>query len=170
MTDENPLAGTIMAKPMAQDTKHESASTVQIYDTFVQTITATEQRRQQTSTAYMSLLAGVAAALGFFAQIDPAYPVAVLFFLSILWSEKIIYYRDIAMAKWQVCLDLESRLPVAPFTLEREALKKFRGNRRVFRGLSNIERYFPMCVAVTSALYLIYRLVGLLFSIPLTGP
>ena len=63
-------------------------------------------------------------------------------------------YRDLNQAKFTVLQQIEAKLPVAPFTRERET---YRRDRR--RSLLDIERLIPGCFALLYAVMLVAAVV-----------
>lgn len=138
---------------------------VQIYQAYIETISANELRRQQTTTTFLTLIAGALAALGFLSTVDSAYPVVVTLVLAILWRQKIQFFQDLASAKWTICHKLETNLPESPFTDEFAILESTRRARWMSsRKLSDIEKTLPVLLILASIAYLLFRLGSLIID------
>lgn len=80
--------------------------------------------------------------------------------LGLIWWQQIQYFQDLASAKWQTCIEIESNLPIQAFAIENKTLKGIRVEKTaVAMKLSEIEILLPKVVFFGAAIYLLYRLV-----------
>lgn len=129
---------------------------VEIYKTFVETITAAESRRQQVSAMYISIIAAivtVASAVTSAASISLA---GIIIALSVTWFMSIQYFRKLAKAKFEVVKRIENDLPIAPFALE---WKEFKQNGK-FVGLTHVEMVLPTISGLGGLVYVLCCVLG----------
>lgn len=81
--------------------------------------------------------------------------------LSYTWSVLIKSYRDLNGAKFSVILDMEKKLPVAPFGDEWKYLKKDPVSkwRKRYAELTSVERYIPWTFALVYLFVLVDNIV-----------
>lgn len=97
----------------------EKAETVDLYKTMLATIAANEQRRQQISSIFLSLIGvGAAAAAALSDQFDPIYVAVPGLFLSFVWWSQIRFLKRLSKVKWDVVMELEKGFTAKPFTDE----------------------------------------------------
>jgi len=132
---------------------------LELYKTFVDTITATEQRRQQASGIYLSLLSAGAATLGIAKDLDPIYIVIPALTISLIWLTSLFYFRGLAEAKFKVINKLEADWPVKPFEFEWQAFKAIRQKKPLLKiSLTYLEMVPPALIFLGGLIYLIVRL------------
>ena len=133
---------------------------LELYKTFVDTITATEQRRQQASGIYLSLLSAGAATLGIAKDLDPIFIVIPALTVSLIWLASIFYFRGLAEAKFKVINQLEAGWSLKPFDLEWEAFKKIREKKPILKvSLTHLEMVPPALIFLVSCVYLSIRFI-----------
>lgn len=144
----------------------EKEEILELYKTYVVTITANEQRRQQLSAFYLSLVAAGVAALGAIKNLDPLYIVGPAFVISLIWYMSIKYFRALAKAKFKVVAEMENRFPVQPFALEWKFYKddnktEDAKERTVRPGLSHLDMAVPFVLLLASGGYLAIRFISI---------
>ena len=97
-----------------------SAQLIDLYKTYVDTITANEHRRYRSSFMYFSLCAAGFTVAGSIGSIDPIVPTLMVVFISIVWCMTIKSFRQLAKAKFEVIKEMESELCYQPFERERK--------------------------------------------------
>ena len=131
---------------------------LEIYKVFVTTITANENRRQQTSTVYLGMVAAVITAAGVVRDIPLIYPALVILSISVIWFFTIRYFRRLAKAKFAVVSKIEEDLPIAAFDMEWQILSTGKNNRI---GLTHLEMFVPSLIALQScAVYIVFWIVS----------
>ena len=130
---------------------------LEIYKVFVTTITANENRRQQTSTVYLGMVAAVVTAAGVVRDIPLIYPALVILSISVIWFFTIRYFRRLAKAKFAVVSKIEEDLPIAAFEMEWQILSAGKNNRI---GLTRLEMFVPSLIAASCAVYIVFWIVS----------
>lgn len=128
---------------------------LELYKVMVGTITATEQRRQQSTTVNTSLVVAAMAALGGIKGIDPMFFALPAIPLCLIWLLNIRYFRRIAAAKWKVVIALESKFDAQPFGDEWAILMA--DTKRLRFELTHLEMAVPISILVASLGYLVFR-------------
>ncbi len=121
-------------------------SRFEIYSVYVQTITANEQRRQQASVIYLTLIAAGVALLGSSVEVEPAYVFGPTTVISLIWFLTINYFRALAKAKFAVINELEAGWEIEPFAKEWEALNSGSKPLRMKYGLTHLEMFVPFAI------------------------
>ena len=138
------------------------------YRLYVETTDRVSTRRSQTNRFYVSLLSGLLALLSIVATKDgfAGIPTIVLsgiavlgMLLCVLWFFTIRDYRRLNGAKFEVVNEMEQHLPYQPYDREWKILRKGKDGARYF-GLSRIERYVSVLVAILFLLLFLYSLFG----------
>lgn len=133
---------------------------VQIYHAYIETITAAETRRQQTTAIYLALSGGLLAAIAAGADFNPIILVSCMLILGLIWWQQIQYFQDLASAKWQTCIEIEKKLPAQAFATENKTLKDIRRKKTaIAMKLSEIEILLPKVLFFGAGAYLLYRMV-----------
>lgn len=133
----------------------DQPSKAELYAIFVETITAAEQRRQQISSIYYSILIAVSAFLGSDIKVDTAYVILPFSLISLIFFAKIKYFRNLATAKFAVINELEKNWDIRPFEMEWAEFKK--SGKFKFSGvLTQLESAVPLLVALCGFIYSIY--------------
>lgn len=141
----------------------DQPSEIELYSIFVDTITAAEQRRQQISSIYYSLLIAVFAFLGSDIKISSIYLTLPLSLISLIFFAKIQYFRNLATAKFAVIETLEKDWDVKPFEIEWNEFKNTRKFK--FSGfLTGLEALTPLLVAIVAFGYSVYSTSIFLFN------
>lgn len=130
--------------------------TMELYRMMVDTVTANEQRRQQISSVFITLLAagfGAAGAIQDFNMIYASAPAAVV---SLVWFAQVRFLKRLASAKFHVIGQLEEKLSYRPFEEEWRFMKRDPSARKWYNvGLSDIEMTVPIAIFVASSGHLI---------------
>ena len=130
---------------------------LEIYKVFVTTITANENRRQQTSTVYLGMVAAVVTAAGVVRDMPLIYPALVILSISVIWFFTIGYFRRLAKAKFAVVSKMEEDLPIAAFEMEWQILSAGKNNRI---GLTHLEMFVPSLIAAGCIIYIVFWIVS----------
>ena len=130
---------------------------LEIYKVFVTTITANENRRQQTSTVYLGMVAAVVTAAGVVRDIPLIYPALVILSISVIWFFTIGYFRRLAKAKFAVVSKMEEDLPIAAFEMEWQILSAGKNNRI---GLTHLEMFVPSLIAAGCIIYIVFWIIS----------
>ena len=135
----------------------EKSETIELYKVMVTTITANEQRRQQISYVFITLIGLGSAGVGAFSnQFEPLYISAPGILLSFIWWSQIRYLKRLATAKWSVIGKMESQFAMQPFAEEWRTFN--RGTPRAT--LSDIEMLFPALCFLLCLGYTFWRVVA----------
>lgn len=136
---------------------------LELYKVMVGTITANEQRRQQSATIFMSLIATGFAALGIVEDLQPIYIATATALVSVVWFLTVKYFKRLAKAKFEVIAQLEKHFAIWPFDLEWKAFNHgSKADRRKLR-LTSIELIVPGMLATVSILYVLVWLATTTF-------
>ena len=130
----------------------DTKARLEIYSIFVQTITAAEHRRQQTSSVYLAMIVAVVTAAGAIRDIPLWLTAVVSFTIALVWLLSICYFRRLAKAKFHVIRQLEACFPMAAFKEEETEYKK--GGRKQL-GLTFLEMIVPVAILLASGTYLV---------------
>lgn len=133
----------------------EDSETLELYRIMVETVTANEQRRQQISSVFITLLAAGFGAAGAIQDFDMVYATAPALVVSFVWFAQVRFLKRLATAKFHVIGKLEEKLSFHPFAEEWSFLKRDNPKRKWLRlGLSDIEMIVPIAVFVASCVHL----------------
>jgi len=127
-----------------------SSELLVLHQTYVQTITSNESRRQQLSSLYLSLIAGGVAYLGSDSNVNPVFVIAPIFIISLIWFFSIRYFRLLAKAKFKTLEELENKFDIMPFSIEWDFFSKKKPI-----GLTLLDMAVPLFIAVSSFGFLI---------------
>ncbi len=131
----------------------------------VGTVTHNEQRRQQISSIFMSLVAAGIAAMGAVPDLDPIYITAPGVLVCLVCWSQIRFLKRLATAKFAVIARLEEGFSFRPFAeewkyLKRDDASRSNGDRRWYHlGLSDIEMIVPAAVGIGSAGHILLRAI-----------
>lgn len=140
----------------------EDTSTTELYTVFVNALIATEQRRQQASTVYLSIISAGAAILGVSNKIDPIFVVIAIVATCLIWFTSLVYFRSLSKTKFKVISKMESKWKIKPFALEWKYFKKERKKNIFTRiDLTYLEMLVPLLIGLTGLVYLILRIIDL---------
>ena len=136
----------------------EKEEVLEIYKVMVDTIIANEQRRQQISSVFITLIVagfGAAGAIADFSLINATAPAALI---SIIWWLQVKYLKNLAEAKFHVIAELEAKLTYRPFEAEWDYLlggkqQALKNNLRI--GLSQIEMTVPILIFFASITHIV---------------
>jgi hypothetical protein len=121
----------------------------------VATITAAEQRRQQNSSIYITLIsAGIAA----FSKVESGSQIFLaiaLLLIAIVWLVKTRSYLQLSKAKWKVVTEIEENFVYKPFTREWQIFNQTK-NPMLKLGIVALETIIPALVTIASIVYIIY--------------
>ena len=137
--------------------------TLELYRIVVDTITSNEQRRQQISSVFITLIAAGFGAVGAVEKLELIYVTTPALIVSAVWWAQVRFLKNLATAKFHVLNQLEERLSFRPFHEEWVFLKRARsedGSRTWFRmGLSQIEMLVPSLIFVACIMHVGFVLV-----------
>ena len=125
---------------------NKSPSNIELYSVYVTTIISNENRRQKTSIIYLSL---ISAGLAFARSVELISYVIIP--VSFIWLITIIYFRQLAQAKFKVIRELEKEWEIKPFDLE---WKYFKDKNFLMR-LTFLEMCIPIMTLIFSFLYIL---------------
>ena len=137
------------------------------YKLYVEMTDRVSTRRAHTNRFYVSLVSGLLALLsivagrGDFGDIPDIVFVAVAglgTLLCVVWYVNISGYRQLNRGKFQVIYEMERHLPFQPYDREWEIIKKKKDGKTYF-GVSKIEQYVPLLVALPFLVLLVYLLL-----------
>lgn len=141
----------------------KDAETLELYRMMVDTITANEQRRQQISSVFITLLAAGFGAAGAIQGFNMVYATASALVVSLVWFAQVRFLKRLATAKFHVIGQLEEKLTYHPFAEEWRFLKRDNPKRKwLLFGLSDIEMIVPLAVFFASAVHLMWVTWGAL--------
>lgn len=126
----------LFRKPAVEWTAEETKAVLDIYRMLVDLADKVSQRRQISNSFYLSVntaLVGASAYLTVGGQLSlwRAVMVAVAGILvSVLWIKNINTYRSLNAAKFDVILEIEKHLAIAPLTAEWEQLERGENAKR----------------------------------------
>jgi Na+-transporting methylmalonyl-CoA/oxaloacetate decarboxylase beta subunit len=129
---------------------------IEIYGIYVQTITATEQRRQNASAIYFTLVSAAVAYWGVNQNIDPLILLLPVVIGSLLWFLKLLHFRALARAKFNVIGEIEKDFSIKPFEIEWQKFKED-GNLLTRFSLTRLEMAIPLIIFIFGMLYLLVR-------------
>lgn len=122
----------------------------------VETITAAEARRQQVNTGFLALLATGFAAFGALKDVDFIYFSLPGFVVSVIWFQKIKFFKRLATAKFKVVEQLESSFSTQPFLLEWSFLHE---DRKTSTGLTDLELFVPKAIGTACAIHILLQVM-----------
>ncbi len=126
---------------------------LEIYKVFVNTITANEGRRQKISTAYIGMIAAITTATAAIPELPSIVSATVILAISITWFLTVVYFRNLAQAKFTVINEIEESLSVPAFALEWRHFKK--GSMFGWLSLTKLEMVIPALTALVSSIWVI---------------
>lgn len=136
---------------------------IEIYRTFVATITAAESRRQRASTAYLGMVAAIATVSIAVPGLSMIWPAMVILVVSLTWFATVACFRHLAKAKFAVIEEIESGMEIPAF---RNEWRHFKRQSNFFtRSLTYLEMIIPVMIALISGVYIAYRVVCYVFSL-----
>lgn len=113
---------------------------LRIYEIYERSVHGISDRRQLANSFYLTICTAILGYLAQFGQ-NPLLVVAGIA-ICVLWLRGIKSYRDINAAKFKVIHEVESYLPLRPYTEEWDALEKGK-NPNVYRPFASIEGVIP---------------------------
>ncbi len=129
-----------------------SSVLVELYKLYVEMANAVSQRRENANKFFLTLVTTPVALLVLASRENHdlvSNPFAMVAFsiiglvVAITWILNLAMYRKLNSAKFKVILDIESHLPQAGFTKEKEHL-----NADHYRGLAKMEMILPFFAVV----------------------
>ena len=140
----------------------KNSKKIEIYSIFIQTIISSEQRRQQISVVYYSILAAMSALLGSKIDINSKYVVFCISIISLIFFAKIRYFKKLASAKFSVIKQLESGWDIRPFEIEWVEFKKTQ-KIKVIGNLTQLESLIPLAISILGFVYVFSHWVVIFF-------
>jgi hypothetical protein len=114
-----------------------------LYSVFVQTITASENMRRQSTSIYASLTSAGIVLHGSEIELEEVFVYIPIIVVALIWFCTILYFRKLASAKFKVINLLEAEWEIKPFKVEYEA------NRSLFADkLTFIEMTIPILILI----------------------
>ena len=135
---------------------NESPSKLDLYNIYVTTIISNENRRQQASAIYLSLISAGLALIGSIKSINIYYVIFPAIAISVIWLLTISYFRLLAQAKFKVIEEIEKDWDIKPFYSE---WKHFKSQKRgaFFRiSLTYLEMSIPIITFVCAVVYILF--------------
>ncbi len=132
---------------------------ISLYRIMVDTIIATEQRRQQINSVFLTFfVVGFGTALAT-TRITDFYVILIAIIVSLIWYEKISYFQKLAKAKFLVIEELESNLSLKPFEIEWKHMKKLQNkNSMIHIRLTDLELWIPFLICTICLFLLFYKI------------
>lgn len=136
----------------------ENSENLELYRIMVGTVTANEQRRQQISSVFMTLVAAGFGAAGAIDNFDAVYATVPGAVVGIVWWLQVRYLKQLATAKFKIINRLESNFDYQPFSEEWQYTKSKKVSSSWFRpSLSRIEMTVPLMISAACACHIFYR-------------
>lgn len=139
----------------------ELTQRIEIYKTYVTTLTATADRRQRATAVHFGMFVLVVTIAGAVGESNPALPLSLAFLVSISWFSSIRYYRHLEEEKISVIEELERDMSFTVFRNERE---RFQQKYRRGGTLTDIEMLIPTVLLTFSLALLVIFLFKLLLE------
>lgn len=131
---------------------------MELYRIMVDTVTANEQRRQQISSVFITLLAAGFGAAGAIKDFNMIYVSAAAAAVSIVWFAQIKFLKKLATAKFHVIGQIEKQMSYRPFEEEWNFMKPQQSKKRWQKiGLSDIEMIVPMTIFIVCTTHLLIK-------------
>ena len=134
---------------------------LELYKTYVETITANESRRQSISALYVSLIAAAGALLASDTESNEVWIAAAILIVSVVWFLSVRYFARLARAKFDVIERMESTFSFAPFAVEWEQFKSDGASSRLGLSgwtLTRFDQVIPGLSAACSCAFLLWSL------------
>ena len=123
----------------------------------VETITATESRRQLAATTHITATAVVAAFLSTMEYQSSLLPSCVMLLISVSWLSHTISYNRLLRAKWHVAEELQESIGIRTFIDEHEQLALSEG--LFSTSISKSEYFLPALIATGSLAHILSLMV-----------
>lgn len=138
---------------------NKTDDTLELYRIVVETIISNEQRRQQISSVFLTLIAAGFGAVGAIEKLELIYVTVPASIVSAVWWAQVRFLKNLATAKFYVLNKLEEKLSFQPFHEEWLFLKRAKSddgkNRTWFRlGLSQIEMLVPSFIFIACIIHI----------------
>ncbi len=153
----------------------EKDEILELYRVMVDTVTANEQRRQQISSVFITLMAAGFGAAGAIKSFDLIYATIPAAFVSIIWWSQVRYLKMLASAKFHVIDELEKKLSYQPFKEEWRYLKRTNECdqswlQKKFRvTLSGLEMSVPLLIFFASVAHVGYQVWNYMSETAIAG-
>lgn len=131
--------------------ENNSPARIDLYGIYINTITAAENRRQQVSAIYFSLISAGIGLTGTYSMNNTRYLLPLIAFISVIWLITIRYFRKLAQAKFKVIEKLEKDWELQPFATEWEYLKAQKKKSFLCISLTSLEMMPPVIALLYSA-------------------
>lgn len=119
-----------------------------IYGAYVSALLHNEGKRQNANQIYLTISLAVITAYSTIEAFPKLYAVSMIGFVAVIWILTILFYRNLARAKFKVLLEMERQLAFDPFTKEWAAMPS--AHRRV--GLTRLEVLAPFVLIAFAAM------------------
>ncbi len=140
----------------------ESPRKLDLYNIYVNTIISNENRRQQASAIYLSLISAGLALIGSVKSINIYYLIFPAMAISIIWLLTIIYFRSLAQAKFKVIEEIEKDWDIKPFYSEWTHFKSQKRGAFFQISLTYLEMSIPIITFACASIYILINLVSCL--------
>lgn len=120
----------------------------EIYATYVSALLHNEGKRQNANQIYLTISLAVITAYSTIEGFPKMYAVSMIGFVAVIWVLTILFYRNLARAKFKVLLEMEKQLAFDPFTKEWAAMPS--AHRKV--GLTRLEVLAPFVLIAFAAI------------------
>lgn len=127
---------------------------LELYKTYVESISSNESKRLQSNGAYSALLTALVS-FGYTSEnANVTYLTIVAMVLALIWFFTLRYHRNLATAKFAVLRHLESKFEFHPFEEE----WKLYCSKSPFVTLTAIEIFAPAAVVISSGAFLAWQM------------
>ncbi len=130
----------------------DNKKNIEQYSIYVNTIIANENRRQQVSVVYISLVSAGLTLIKLDYISDNIYILRLISLISIVWFLQILYFRRLAKAKFYVIRKIEQQWDLKPFYEEWEYMErsKILSKMRLRLRLTHLEAIIPVLIFICS--------------------
>lgn len=128
----------------------EKEELLKIYEMYVATVTAQEQRRYQIVAVYSTLVAGAWAVLATGNTSHQILIITGICVISLVWAFTVRAFKRLADAKFSVILEIEKKFLIQPFLQEWEYEKK---SKPCSLRLSRLDGIVPWILFASAFIY-----------------
>ena len=141
---------------------------VEQWKSCVEAATSITEHRANSNNVFITINSALLAVITYTLSAKSVLLSLVGITICVLWMRSIQSYHQLSSAKYHIINDIESLLPLAPFTHEWEQLK----DKYHYQGLTNIEKLLPWLfvgIYILSILYPLFKLLLPLFCNQIGG-
>jgi len=128
---------------------------IALYNTFVSTITAAENRRQQTSSIFILVISAGYTVIGTIDTVNHYLLLILIIVVSIIWWRTIVYFRTLAKSKFKVIEQMEKSWEIRPFCDEYQHTKELNKKNIFPINLTFLEMGTPLMIIAVSLFILL---------------